>query len=165
MQIVDTGRRARQPECSATVYPQVLTTVPVRKPKRAEFFRVHPNHILDTHLLERDTGMEKESYPVTPEVQHLVVSELRPVRLFTAITKHGTVFLWPVKMPTAENDNLRRISNSALQGAETARRFGLSSSGIANLALMSYSLPKGIWANRSGPNTRSATLSKSRFMT
>jgi hypothetical protein len=100
---------------------QVLTTVPVRKPKRTEFFRVHPDHVLDTHLLERDTGMEKDSYLVTPEVQHLVVSELRPVRLFTAITKHGTVFLWPVKLPTDENDRLRRTSDSALQGADQAK--------------------------------------------
>jgi hypothetical protein len=101
----------------------VLTTVPVRKPKRTEFFRVHPgpDYVVDMHLLERDTGMEKESYLVTPEVKHLVVSELRPVRLFTAISKHGTVFLWPVKLPRDENDNLRRISDSALQGAEQAR--------------------------------------------
>lgn len=100
---------------------QVLTTVPVRKPKRTEFFRVHPDYVLDMYLLERDTGMEKESYLVTPEVQHLVASELRPVRLFTAITKHGTVFLWAVKLPTDENDNLRRISDSAIQGAEQAK--------------------------------------------
>ena len=49
--------------------------------------------------MERDTGMEAETYLVTPEVQHLVSTELRQVRLFTAINKHGTVFLWPVSSP------------------------------------------------------------------
>lgn len=100
---------------------QVLTTVPVRKPKRTEFFRVHPSYVLDTYLLERDTGMEKETYLTTPEVQHLVASELRQQRLFTAITKNGVVFLWPVKLPSDENDRMRRTADSALQAAEQAK--------------------------------------------
>jgi hypothetical protein len=101
---------------------KVLTTVPVRKPKRTEFFRVHPEFTLDTYLLERDTGMERETYLVTPDVQHLVASELRQQRLFTAITKHNTVFLWPVKLPTDETDRMRRTADSALQAAEQGKK-------------------------------------------
>jgi hypothetical protein len=102
---------------------KVLTTVPVRKPKRNEFFRVNSDlaFTVDTYLLERDTGMDKESYLVLPEVQHLVASELRLVRLYVAITKAGTVFLWPVRLPGDENDRLRRMADSALQGAEQAK--------------------------------------------
>jgi hypothetical protein len=61
---------------------QVLTAVPVRKPKRTEFFRVHPgpDYTVDTYLLERDTGMDTDAYLVVPELQHLVLSELRRVR-------------------------------------------------------------------------------------
>ena len=72
-------------------------------------------------LLERDDGMDKEAYLVDPEVQHLVLPELRPVRLFTAITKHGEVFLWPVKLPSDDNDRFRRMADSALQAAEQAK--------------------------------------------
>jgi hypothetical protein len=102
---------------------QVLTTVPVRKPKRTEFFRVHadPTYVVDTFITERDTGMDKEAYLVLPSVQHLVLDELRKVRLFTAITKRGTVFLWPVKLPGDDNDRLRRMADSALSGAEQAK--------------------------------------------
>ncbi len=102
---------------------QVLTTLPVRKPKRNEFFRVHPGHnyAVDMYLLERDTGMDKESFLVAPEVQHLVVPELRRVRLFTAINKHGNAFLWPVKLATGDNDRIHRVTDSALLCAEQAK--------------------------------------------
>ncbi|ORA12612.1 hypothetical protein BST16_16845 [Mycobacterium asiaticum DSM 44297] len=101
---------------------RVLTAVPVRRPKRTEFFRVHPDFVLDTLLLERDSGMDKDSYLVVPELQHLVLPELRRTRLFVAITKRGTVFLWPVKLPMEGNDSGRRVAETALQGAEQAKR-------------------------------------------
>jgi hypothetical protein len=72
-------------------------------------------------VLERDTGMDTESYLVTPQVQHLVSDELRQVRLYTAITKRGTVFLWPIKLPGDSNDRIRRISDTAIQCAEQAK--------------------------------------------
>ena len=102
----------------------VLTAVPVRKPKRTEFFRVHPGDdytVPSMYLMERDTGSDTESYLVTPEVQHLVTTELRQVRLFTVINKRGTVFLWPVKLPSDDNDRIRRIADTALQCAEQAK--------------------------------------------
>jgi len=101
----------------------VLTTVPVRKPRRTEFFGVHPapDFCVDTYLLERDDGMDKEAYLVAPGLQSLVASELRQVRLFTVINKRGTVMLWPVKLPAADNDRIRRVSDTALQGAEQAK--------------------------------------------
>jgi hypothetical protein len=101
---------------------KVLTAVPVRKPKRDEFVRVHPEHVLDTLLLERDTGMERESYLVAPEVQHLVLPDLRRTRLFVAINKRGgTVFLWPIKLPLDGNDTGRRVAETALQCADQAK--------------------------------------------
>jgi hypothetical protein len=103
---------------------QVLTVVPVRKPKRTEFIRVHPGDdytVPSMYLMERDIGTDTESYLVTPEVQHLVSTELRPVRLFTVINKRGTVFLWPIKLANDDNDRIRRISDTALQCAEQAK--------------------------------------------
>jgi len=102
---------------------KILTTVPVRKPKRTEFFRVHPGPDFshDMALLERSDGMDKESYLVDPTVQHLVSSELRPVRLFTVINKHDGVFLWPIKLPSDDHDRLRQMADSALRAAEQAK--------------------------------------------
>ena len=43
------------------------------------------------------------------------------MRLFTAINKRGTVFLWPIKLPNDDNDRIRRIADTALQCAEQAK--------------------------------------------
>jgi hypothetical protein len=101
---------------------KVLTAVPVRKPGRTEFIRVHPDHVLDVLLLEANSGLDRECYLVAPEVQHLVLPELRRTRLFVGITKRGTVFLWPVKLPLEGHDRIRRVSDTALQGAEQAKQ-------------------------------------------
>jgi hypothetical protein len=103
---------------------KVLTAVPVRKPERREFVRVHPDRAfsVDTLVLERTDGMDKESYLVAPEIQHLVLPELRRVRLYTAISRRGVVFLWPVKLPIEDTgDRLRRVSETALLSAEQAK--------------------------------------------
>jgi hypothetical protein len=100
---------------------RVLTAVPVRRPRRNEFVRVHPDYVVDTLLLERDNGMDKECYLVDEGIQHLVLPELRRTRLYVAITKRNTVFLWPIKLPLEGNDSGRRVADTALQGAEQAK--------------------------------------------
>jgi hypothetical protein len=103
---------------------KILTAVPVRRPGRNEFFRVHPDpkFVTDTLVLEREDGMNRETYLVLPEFRDLVAQELRPVRLFVAINKRGTVFLWPAKLPRADHDAGRRWAETALQVAEEAKK-------------------------------------------
>jgi hypothetical protein len=100
---------------------KVLTSVPVRRPKRTEFIRVHPVHVLDTLLLEREGEMEREIYLVSSGVQALVLPELRRTRLYVAINRRGTVILWPIKLPGDGNDRGRRVADTALQAAEQAK--------------------------------------------
>lgn len=100
---------------------KVLTAVPVRRPKRTEFVRVHPDYVLDTLLLEREGEMDREVYLVAPEMQSLVLPELRRTRLFVTINRRGTLFLWPIKLPRDDNDSGRRVADTALEGAQQAR--------------------------------------------
>jgi hypothetical protein len=102
---------------------KVLTAVPVRKPDRREFFRVHPDpaFAVDTLVLERHDGMDRQSYLVAPEIQHMVLPEMHRVRLHTAITRRGVVFLWPIKLPLEDSDRLRRLSDTALLAAGQAK--------------------------------------------
>ena len=103
---------------------RMLTAVPVRKPKRNEYVRVHPDpaFCIDVRILERENGMERESYLVPPEMAHLVADETRVTRLFTAMTKRGLLFLWPVKLPVEGNDSGRRVYETALQATEYAKK-------------------------------------------
>jgi hypothetical protein len=102
----------------------VLTTVPVRKPKRTDFVRTHPDpaYTVDMYCLERDTGMDRETYMVLPEVQHLVLEELRLTRIITAINRRGTPFLWPIRLPVEGSDRNRRVAETAMLAAEQAKQ-------------------------------------------
>jgi hypothetical protein len=112
---------------------KILTAVPVRRPNRTEFFRVHPEYVTDTLVLERDDGLDRETYLVQREVQDLVAHELRRVRLFTAIDKLGTVFLWPAKLPREDSDAGRRWAQTALQAAEQAKTLWVKMHGNRDL--------------------------------
>ena len=78
---------------------RALLQIPVRKPGRQVWFRVHPdeNYRLDTALIELKD--EREHYLVAPEMRHAVLGETKPVRLITAITRQGVLFLIPVGLP------------------------------------------------------------------
>lgn len=74
-----------------------LLTVPIRKPLRTDFVRVHPEHFVDCFALELKT--EREFYFVVPGVAPAIAEFVDPVRLRLCVTRQGVVFLWPVKLP------------------------------------------------------------------
>jgi hypothetical protein len=81
---------------------KALLTVPVRKPGRQDFIRVHsdPAFRLETAVLQFKE--EGETFVVAPEVRHELSNELVFVVLFTAITRQGVVFLWPIRLPALD---------------------------------------------------------------
>jgi len=125
---------------------RVLTTVPVRRPGRTEFFRVHPDpaYVLDTHILEHADGLDRKTYLVVPELRAELAPELRAVRLFTCITKRATVFLWPAKLPLEDASNSGRAwHQSALQAAEEAKRLWVKLVGNKELGAYEYVKARG----------------------
>jgi hypothetical protein len=77
-----------------------LTHVPVRKPGRQEFVRVHKADRIDLFLLELKE--ERESYIIRPEILPFLAAEASLVTLFRTINRQGVEFLWPVKRSIAE---------------------------------------------------------------
>jgi hypothetical protein len=96
---------------------KLLTTIPVRKPHPQWFVRVHPEMRLNAAILElADTG---DVYIVTKGVVAELAEHLKIKTLLLAITRHGLLFIWPVKLP----DELGRLddwSRSALTAAKEA---------------------------------------------
>ncbi|MGN6171882.1 MAG: hypothetical protein ACTHPS_02805 [Streptosporangiaceae bacterium] len=114
---------------------KVLTAVPVRKPKRDEFFRVHPgdDYTMDALVVERDDDLDREIYIVTPACADAVGEVARKVRLFTCISRRGSVvFLWPAKLPVEANSG-RRYSETALKIAHDAKTLWVRMWGDRNL--------------------------------
>ena len=99
---------------------KLLTTVPVRKPSRQEFVRVHPEsafRLTPAAIIEEKH--DQETYLVTPNILSALEGEYAIVTLFTAISRQGTLFVWPVKLPNGEG-KYNEWHRSAAEAAERA---------------------------------------------
>jgi hypothetical protein len=109
------------PDADATAGTrEVLRHVPVRKPNRTEFVRVHP----DTEM-QLATGVfvdreERETFFCVPELRAELAGELKPVLLVTAISRQDVVFLWPVPLPD-EGGRRNAWAETAREACELAK--------------------------------------------
>jgi hypothetical protein len=96
---------------------KVLSTVPIRKPSLQDFVRVHPTHRENFPIL--DFKDDREEYVVQSDIVPELISEIVNKTLYLAITKQGTVFLWPVRLPGADGKDMDWW-RSAREAAERA---------------------------------------------
>ena len=133
--IFDLQRLRIAPDFAETIgVKKLVLTVPVKKPERQWFVRVHPSpeYRLSAGLLElRD---ERVTYVVEPELAPVLPGDVRVTMLFTAINRQGTLFLWPVKLPGEGRQD--EWSRSALEAAELAQTQWVKVT--ANLGLGAY---------------------------
>jgi hypothetical protein len=100
---------------------KALLNVPVHKPGRQDFIRVHsdPAFRLETEVIE--VKDENETYLVAPDLWSDLPTELSPKILFTAINRQGVLFIWPVRLPGTDgksnpwNDSVRDAANMAMK--------------------------------------------------
>ncbi len=83
---------------------KLLTTVPVRKPNRQDFVRVHPdqNYRLTPAAIIEVKENRDEVYLVTPSIAQALPGEFATATLYLAINRQGVPFLWPVKLPAPD---------------------------------------------------------------
>jgi hypothetical protein len=96
-----------------------LITVPVRKPNKQDFVRVHPDpeYRVDVALLD----YERDTYLLVPQLcAALTESEYYVATIHVAINRQKVVFLWPVKLPGADGRQME-WHISAAEAAENAR--------------------------------------------
>ena len=101
---------------------KLLTTVPVRKPNRQDFVRVHPG--ADYRLTPAATIQlkeDRETYLVTPAMASELPGEFAAVTLFTTMNRQGVLQLWPVKLPGADGKH-NEWHRSEAEAAERAMR-------------------------------------------
>ena len=94
-----------------------LTTVPVRKPSKTQWFRIHPEYKLDVRLLKYgDSG--DDYYLVEPSLAHQLKDLAQPFRLVVGADRQGVVFVWPLRLPDEERPLNWHLS--ALEAASNA---------------------------------------------
>ena len=102
---------------------KLLTTVPVRKPHKQEFIRVHasPEYRLEAALIDlKDDG---EKYLVLPTIARELPGECVLATIYTAITRQGVVFLWPVPLPAPDGRVLEWHRSQAEAAVFAMRRW------------------------------------------
>ena len=116
---------------------QVLATVPVRKPNRQDFVRVHPSEDYQLTTVVIELKEERESYLVTTDLRDGLVGEVVPVTLYLAANRQGVVFFWPCKLPDPSG-RVNAWHESALEAAHLARDRWIRVS--ANMSLGAYQI-------------------------
>lgn len=117
---------------------RALITVPVRKPDKSWWVRVHTgqDYQLPTAVVELKEDREG-TYLVAADLWPALATEatFRYVALFTAINRQGVLFLWPVKLPGPDG-RADEWSKSALEAADRAARGWIRVT--ANMSLGAY---------------------------
>jgi hypothetical protein len=94
--------RVSQEFLETTNVKKLLTTVPIRKPGPQDFFRIHPSpkyrEVLAFIELKDDREVYIANLSAVPELQ----AECFIATLFTAMTRTGVLFLWPVRVPAVD---------------------------------------------------------------
>ena len=101
---------------------EILTRVPVRRPRRDEFFRCHPNPEMSLAVtVFVDRQEQDDVYFVAPAMRGALAEDLRAVHLQLTISRRNTVFIWPLTLPNADNPLGRSWHESAFKAREIAK--------------------------------------------
>jgi len=121
---------------------KLLTTVPVRKPNKQDFVRVHPDpafRLTPTAIIELKE--DREVYLLTPAMALELPGEFTTAALFTAINRQGVLHIWPVKLPGPDGKH-NEWHRSAAVAAENAMENWVRVS--ANMSLGAYDVAQAI---------------------
>jgi hypothetical protein len=99
----DLSRLRVTPEMlETTAVKKLLTTVPMRKPADQDFVRVHPSPQYRDTLAILDLKEDRELYVVERALVPELQGEIFYATLFTAITRTGVLFLWPIRVQAGD---------------------------------------------------------------
>jgi hypothetical protein len=93
--------RLSQDFASTIGVKKVLSTMPVRKPSKESFFRVHPDEAYRVQTAVIELKEERETYLVDPQLWADLAGEstFGPRQLITAINRQGVPFILPIRLP------------------------------------------------------------------
>jgi hypothetical protein len=124
---------------------KALLAVPVRKPDKSWWVRVHPSaeYRLLTAVIELRGDRGSETYLVAPALRPALATEatFRPKMLATAINRQGTLFVWELNLPRPDG-RVDEWSRTALEAVGLAEKGWVRVA--ANLGLGAYDVIQAI---------------------
>ena len=133
--------RISQDFVSTSGVKKVLLTVPVRKPDRQSFIRVHPSEDFRLSTAVIELKEDREIYLVEPNLLAALPGDIVPMEIFTAINRQGDIFLFPVRLPVDEkrkNEWSRTLLLAAQMGMKRWVRIA------ANMQVGAYDVSEAI---------------------
>lgn len=100
---------------------KAIITIPVRKPNKQDFVRVHPSAAFRLPVAIIQIEDDRETFLVLPEIARGIPGEYTTVTMYTCINRQGVVFLWPVRLPGSDGRQLEWHRSAAL-AAEAAMK-------------------------------------------
>jgi hypothetical protein len=82
---------------------KIMRSIPVRKPQKHDYIRVHPSAEYRTvaAIIELRENLDNEIYLLNAEIAKQLPSEYHTANIYTAMNRQGVLFLWPVRLPDA----------------------------------------------------------------
>lgn len=114
---------------------RLITSIPVRKPNRQEFARVHPDDSFHIETAVIELKEDRETFLIAPELWSELPGEITPKLLLTCLNRQGVLFLWPIRLPNSEG-RLDNWNRSAMEAAEHAKNDWVRV--VANMSLGAY---------------------------
>lgn len=128
---------------------KIHTVIPVSKPPKTAFFRVHPGEdfVYEAYLI----SYERNEYLVFPAVAEAFPELARAVRIVAVVTREGVPYVWPLRLPGGDGrtDNW---ANSALEIADLAKKHWMRMHADMNAGCYSCHKAKGITAEPAWPD-------------
>jgi hypothetical protein len=132
---------------------KLLTTVPVRKPHKQWFVRVHPSSDYQFNASILEMKEEGEIYVVANNLVADLPTEVVPKLLVTAMNRQGNIFLWPIGL-TQNQGRRNEWNESAMVAAQEATKGWVRV--VPNMSLGAYetytataSFPEPEWPDKS----------------
>jgi hypothetical protein len=100
---------------------RVVTTIPVRKPSKDEWFRCRPGEewTLTTAVLEVEKGVERSTYLLARGLWTEYSGEVTPAMIRVCANRQGDFFTWRLKLPSSDG-RANSWTESALEIARAA---------------------------------------------
>ena len=116
-----------------------LLTVPVKKPSKEWFCRVHPDPEMRLQTGVIELKEDREMFIVDPSLWSVLSTEstFSPRLFVTAINRQSVVFLWPIRLPRADG-KLDEWSKSSLEAVNIAQERWVRVA--ANMSLGAYEI-------------------------
>lgn len=131
---------------------KLLVRVPVRKPTKQEYFRIHATSEFRLTCAILELKEEREFYLVTPAVLPFLNEDVRQVELRLCQNRQGALFLWPVPMPSPDgrtnswHESAREAAN--LAEGSWIRMIAAMSEGSYSIYRAKGSIPDPQWPDK-----------------